>query len=94
MTSDYETPRADPKDHPKDTSSLSSPQVENSWAVVNAPTGDRSVLPWVKEIPQSPPQVGSLLTQDPDFIKVGCHLGKYITFTMNTEEEQEDIRVL
>jgi hypothetical protein len=29
-----------------------------------------------------------------DFIKAMCHLGKYVTTAMNTEDEQADIQVL
>jgi hypothetical protein len=50
--------------------------------------------PQVEEVLWSPPRVVSPLAQDPNFIKVGCHLGKYITAVVNTEAEQADIRVL
>jgi hypothetical protein len=40
----------------------------------------------------SPQLVGSPFTQDPNFIKARCHLGKDITSVVNTEEEQVDIR--
>jgi hypothetical protein len=63
-------------------------------AAANAPTGKGSARLQVEEIPWPPPRVGSPLSQDLDFIKVGCHLGKYITIVMNTEDEQEDIWAL
>jgi hypothetical protein len=31
------------------------------------------------------------LAQDPNFIKAGCHLGKYVTTTVNIEAKQVDI---
>jgi hypothetical protein len=34
------------------------------------------------------------LSQDPDFIKVGCHPSKYVTDAMNTKAEQADIHAL
>jgi hypothetical protein len=32
------------------------------------------------------------LAKELDFIKAGCHIGKYITAAMNTEVEQVDIQ--
>jgi hypothetical protein len=31
------------------------------------------------------------MAKDPDFIMAGCHIGKYITATVNTEAEQTNI---
>jgi hypothetical protein len=44
-----------------------------------------------EEIPRPLPKAHNPLAQDPNFIKAGCHLGKYVTTTMNIEAKQVDI---
>jgi hypothetical protein len=34
------------------------------------------------------------MAKDPDFIKVGFHIGRYITVVVNIEAERADIKVL
>jgi hypothetical protein len=58
------------------------------------PTRGDLAQPQVKKTPQSSLQVTDSLAKDPDFIKVECHIGKYITAMVNTEAEQVDIQAL
>jgi hypothetical protein len=83
--------RADKENHQGTASPSLSPRVEDSEATTNVQQEEDLMQSKVEEIPRSSPQVDSPLSQDPDFIKAGFHLGKYITTVMNTEVEQVDI---
>jgi hypothetical protein len=69
-------------------------QMEGLGAAANAPTREGSTRPKVEEMPQPLPRVADPLTQDPYFIRVRCHLGKYITTAVNTEAKQAYIQAL
>jgi hypothetical protein len=89
-----ETPRTIQGNNSRENLTTPSPQAHGWGAAANAPIGEGSTWPWVEEVPQSSLQVTDSLAQDPNFIKVECHIGKYITTTVNTEAEQEDIQAV
>jgi hypothetical protein len=92
-TANEETPGTNWGDNSKEDSLSPSFQTEGLGATANAPSRDGLTQPWVKEMPWSPQQVSDSLAQDPDFIKVGCHIGKYIMDVVNTEAVQAYIQV-
>jgi hypothetical protein len=53
--------------------------------------GGDSGRPQVEKTPQSSLRVADSMSKDPDFIKVGFHMGRFVTGTVNTEPEQTDI---
>jgi hypothetical protein len=56
--------------------------------------GGDSARPRVEKTPQSSPRVTDSLAKDPDFIKAGCHIGRYTPAAVNTEAERADIQAL
>jgi hypothetical protein len=71
--------------------SLKSPGLGSVGGV--PPSGD-SAWPQPEGSPQWIPQVTKSLAKDLDFIKVGFHIGRFITVAVNTEAERADIEAL
>ena len=88
------TPGSNRENTPKKSSPSPSPQSFGLGTAGGVPFGGDSARPRVEKTPQSSPRVANSLAKDPDFIKVGCHIGKYIMVAVNTEAEQADILTL
>jgi hypothetical protein len=79
---------------PKKSLASLSPQLHGLGATGRVPNGGNLAQPRVEKMPQSFLQVVDSLANDPDFMKVGCHIGNYITVTVNTKVKQVDIQAL
>jgi hypothetical protein len=89
-----DTPGSDWEKTPKKSLPSVRPQLYGLGTADGVPTGGDSARPQVEKMPQSSPQVSDSLAKDPDFIKAGCHIEKYITVVVNSEEEQAEIQAL
>jgi hypothetical protein len=89
-----QTPGTNQRKTSRGNSPTLNPQKHGLRAAADAPTGEGLARPRVKEVPLPSPRVANSLAQDPDFIKVGCLIGKNIMATVNTETEHADIQPL
>jgi hypothetical protein len=51
-------------------------------------------MPWLRDQPQARPYVAESLWDNPDFIQTGFHISRFITVSVKTKVEQENIKVL
>jgi hypothetical protein len=88
------SPRTSQEKNPKESTPSQSPQSHVLGAAGGVPTRGDSDWPWVERVPQSSSRVANSLTKDSYFIKVRCHIGKYIMTAVNTETRQANIPAL
>jgi hypothetical protein len=71
-----------------------SPQMHKLNIASGAPGPSDSASPSVESLPRVFSRVADSLEKDPDFIKTGFHIGRFLTAAVNTEAEQSDIQAL
>jgi hypothetical protein len=83
-----------PVESPKKKIVPLSPQSHGLGIAGRVPSGGDSARPQALNSPQSLPRVVESLTKDLDFIKVGFHIGRFMTVVVNTKAERADIQAL
>jgi hypothetical protein len=68
-----------------------SPKSHGLSAAGGVSLGGDSTRPQTEDSPQPILRVAKTLAKDPDIIKAGFDIGRFITVVVNTEEEREDI---
>jgi hypothetical protein len=78
--------RPEPTKSPKTTPP--SPQSQGLYSDGEVPPGSDSTQIPLEDPPHWIPCVDNTFSKDPDFIKAGFHIGRFITAAVNTEEER------
>jgi hypothetical protein len=88
----HQPPRPDPAMH-KDASPIS-PKSFGLGAHGGPQPGEGSSVPRLEKQPQQYSCVAESLWDNLDFIQAGFHIGRYVSMSVNTQAEQEQIKTL
>jgi hypothetical protein len=86
------SPSPKPTESPKTTPP--SPWSHGVSSTGRASFGDDPARPQLEDLPQRSPQVAKTVAKDPDFIKVGFHIGRFITTAVDIEVGCTNIKAL
>jgi hypothetical protein len=89
----FETPPS-PKLAESPITAPPSPRSHGLGFAGEAPLGGGSAQPQLESLPRRTPLIAKILLKDPDFIKAGFHIGKFIIVAVDTEVDRTNIETL